>query len=777
MRKSILRTVGLAAIAALVCMVCTDVHDEYGGEYRRRPVDTFLGVYTVTFEIGYAGGTIPPAMAVISGDSITLPDVTMSGYVFDGWNTNSSGSGTNYNAGSTYKPTGNVTLYAKWIRLYSVEFSKCYDSYCYSSASGTAPATIYNVMPGDSVILPSGDSLTMSGYVFDGWITNLNGSGTNYEVGSYYKPTGSNTLYAKWIALYRVEFSTSNNTGNSISGTVPEAITVIPGDSITLPSGDSLTMRGYYFGGWNTDYNGNGTNYNAGSFYKPTGNTYYNITLYAKWNALYSVTFDRYYRNNNGSYPANGTAPATISNVMPGDSVILPSEGNLTRSGYVFGGWNTDSYGNGTNYAAGSYYKPTGSNTLYVKWIAQYKVTFSAYYSSGTAASGTLPADMTVISGDSITLPDKGNLTKTNYVFDGWNTSYEGKGTDYAVGSSYKPTGDVTLYAKWIALYSVSFYENGSGTTGTAPATIYVMPGDSITLPDKGDLTRSGYVFGGWNSGINGSGTNYNAGSFYKPTGNIYNITLYAKWIAQYTITFNASGGTVSPTSGVTGADGTLALLPDPTEKDAGDIFVGWYRAAWGGTAVTTSTVFNSNATIYAQWKFKDTRDDKTYKKVKIGNLTWMAENLNYDGKEDGGSEIGVCYANNTSNCGTYGRLYTWDAAMTACPDDWHLPSDAEWAQMVSAAGGSSSDTRTKLKSTSNWDGSGYGTDDYGFSALPGGYGNGSGNFYYAGNTGYWWSATEYTTDNAYYRYISSNDMGSYNNSKTNLYSVRCVAD
>lgn len=68
-----------------------------------------------------------------------------------------------------------------------------------------------------------------------------------------------------------------------------------------------------------------------------------------------------------------------------------------------------------------------------------------------------------------------------------------------------------------------------------------------------------------------------------------------------YTITFNANGGSVSPTSATTGTDGKLASLPTPTH--ATDTFKGWFTAATGGTAVTTNTVFTQNTTIFAQWE------------------------------------------------------------------------------------------------------------------------------------------------------------------------------
>jgi len=169
-----------------------------------------------------------------------------------------------------------------------------------------------------------------------------------------------------------------------------------------------------------------------------------------------------------------------------------------------------------------------------------------------------------------------------------------------------------------------------------------------------------------------------------------------------------------------------------------------------------------------------DPRDNKTYKTVKIGTQTWMAENLNYE------AEGSVCYENNPANCAKCGRLYNWDVAMKACPSGWHLPSKDEYETLDKAVGGEKVAGK-KLKAKSGWNSNGNGSDEYGFSALPGGSGNSSGDFINVGYYGLWWSASEDEdySDYAYYRYMDYNLEFAYwsNINKSVLFSVRCLQD
>jgi len=183
------------------------------------------------------------------------------------------------------------------------------------------------------------------------------------------------------------------------------------------------------------------------------------------------------------------------------------------------------------------------------------------------------------------------------------------------------------------------------------------------------------------------------------------------------------------------------------------------------------------------------THGGENYEAVLIGTQTWLTRNLNYNVS---GS---VCYGNNASNCTSYGRLYNWAMAMDflstcnqtscasqmqakhkgICPSGWHIPSSAEWATLENYVGGATTAGKY-LKATSLWGATSNGTDDYGFSALPGGISSSGGYFSGAGSVGYWWNSNEYGSDDAIHRMISDESYRYYT-SKAHLFSVRCLND
>ena len=209
-----------------------------------------------------------------------------------------------------------------------------------------------------------------------------------------------------------------------------------------------------------------------------------------------------------------------------------------------------------------------------------------------------------------------------------------------------------------------------------------------------------------------------------------------------------------------------LALLEG---GKSGAASVSGTTSASAGQAVPVmpASAHSAAAPVADENTFADPRDGQTYRTVKIGKLTWMAENLNFRPR----SGNTWCYGNDNSNCDKYGRLYTWDAAKSACPAGWRLPANEDWNDLVGEADGKDA-AGGMLKSKTDWDG----TDEFGFSALPGGSGWSEG-FNDAGGYGFWWSATEGGSGQAWGRGMGSgdNDVNEFNDDKGSGYSVRCV--
>jgi uncharacterized protein (TIGR02145 family) len=158
-----------------------------------------------------------------------------------------------------------------------------------------------------------------------------------------------------------------------------------------------------------------------------------------------------------------------------------------------------------------------------------------------------------------------------------------------------------------------------------------------------------------------------------------------------------------------------------------------------------------------------------------------MSKNLNYNAPG-----VSKCYNNQDSYCNTYGRLYDWETAMSACPSGWHLPSKAEWEQLFNFAE-TNGNGAASLRATSGWNFNN-GQDTYGFAALPGGNGQlltsapGGDYTYESNNIGNFWSSTDsYSSSFAYAAQIFSNDLLFMDPKKSGglhrILSVRCVKD
>jgi uncharacterized protein (TIGR02145 family) len=192
---------------------------------------------------------------------------------------------------------------------------------------------------------------------------------------------------------------------------------------------------------------------------------------------------------------------------------------------------------------------------------------------------------------------------------------------------------------------------------------------------------------------------------------------------------------------------------------------------------------------------FTDSRDEQNYKAVKIGNQIWMSENLKTTKFTDGSAislisndlewnkltSSGFCWYDTYK--GTYGALYNWYAVNTGklCPVGWHIPTDNEWTTLINYLGGEENAAGMLMESgTDHWNGvNSFGTNETGFTALPGGNRSDTGKFGGNGDMACWWSSSENETDKAWIRYIyySLYHIGRNDVSKQTGLSVRCVKD
>lgn len=183
---------------------------------------------------------------------------------------------------------------------------------------------------------------------------------------------------------------------------------------------------------------------------------------------------------------------------------------------------------------------------------------------------------------------------------------------------------------------------------------------------------------------------------------------------------------------------------------------------------------------------------------VTIGKQVWMSKNLNVDRFRNGdvichaktfeewnkageNKEAAWCYHdNNPANGRKYGKLYNWYAVNDPrglAPAGWHIPSLVEWTTLTDYLGGEAVLAK-KLKNTSGWEHNGNGTNESGFSGLPGSY-RGPGRFGKVGSWGSWWSSTERNENSAWKRSLNfTNDPVHIDNSMKEVgSSVRCLKD
>ena len=264
---------------------------------------------------------------------------------------------------------------------------------------------------------------------------------------------------------------------------------------LTLP--EAPERSGYAFDGWDVD----GTTYASGAKVKYTEG----MKITGVWTKVISITVD------NG----DGTTQ-TVTVRENATELTLPA--SRSREGYAFDCWNVD----GTTYDAGAKVKYTEGMKITGVWKKIYTVT---YLSNG--GSGTVESDTFKEGSEGVTIKDGTGLTHESLSFSGWNTQADGEGKAYSVGDKYNENKDITLYAVWSSMVTVTYRSEGFDdyTAVRVPSEAASWDG---TLPTGTKWSKAGYLLAGWYSEADGKGT------YYTPSSAVANgDVLYAHWVDE----------------------------------------------------------------------------------------------------------------------------------------------------------------------------------------------------------------------------------------------------
>lgn len=503
------------------------------------------------------------------GTATEIPNLTRTGYVFDGWLVNGEGAAqTNLTLGAE-EFTGAVMLTARWT---AERYAITYEDMDGAQSGGSQP-TEY-VYDKDAVI----SDPTKAGYTFLGWVVNGTGEAQRNLTLAKESYTGAITLKATWEQNpYTVTWNV--NEGDKLTG---EGYTVeaFYGNPIIAP-GDP-NRRGYTFGGWYTD----GSNFAENTKFKtgdkmPEGD----VTYYAKWTAIqYSITYDLDGGTNAERNPAQYNVESqTIPLLDP------------TKTGYRFDGWYTDdTYSTKvTEIAAGS----TDDVTLYAKWtINQYTITWVTNDGNDLTGEYTTTADYgTVI--ELPNTPTKDQTVSTTYTFAGWYTDVAC--TQALAAGAIVPENGMTLYAKWnetARKYTITWVSEGADNKTTE-----LVYGAWLDMNTPSDIQRDaeeGYTWEieGWYTQPDGAGQKIDGSTTV--TGD---ATYYAKWEQvwkYYTVSFDLGGvATISPQRVKHGEKAVEPTLPD-VAKNYGELF-GWFL---GSRWFSFNTEVTCDLTLTAKW-------------------------------------------------------------------------------------------------------------------------------------------------------------------------------
>lgn len=378
------------------------------------------------------------------------------------------------------------------------------------------------------------NKFTKTGYTFESWNTNEDGTGTKYTNEQLVKnlvptPNGTLMLYAQWLPNeYTIIFN-----ANGGHGAMP--VQTLKYDETQAIQENTLTREGYIFAGWNLSADGTDTSYaNKEQVLNLTSESGGRIELYAQWSAnSYTVEFN-----------ANGGKGTMTNQVFTYDVAKALRANVYTRTGYTFVGWSTDA-----NYVVKSEDATSSAST-----------TGSASSSGTTSSTGTTEGNSQNTTGAKL-YKDKEEVSNL----------------------AITPNGTITLYAIWTKnKYTVIYNPNAPTETTTGSMENSKYEYNTTARLSENEYQRIGYTFKNWNTKPDGTGTTYNNGQEIENLTQTANgiVNLYAQWTANiYRINFNSNTGIGTMDTQVCTYDVSTNISANKFKK-TGYTFAGWCTVA-----------------------------------------------------------------------------------------------------------------------------------------------------------------------------------------------------
>lgn len=361
------------------------------------------------------------------------------GYRFTGWSTNANATSYGYRDGANTQFYRDTTLYAVWVKIWTITFDVNHDDVVGEVASIIADDNAYTKIPANE--------LTLERFVFDGWYGNPECTGTKYYVNSSYKFTADTTLYAKWAQkIFFVSFD-----ANGGEGAMADQIVDFLNDTANKTlNASEFTKARYVIDNWNTTPDGTGTKYyDKQAIYSSTLKS--DVTLYVQWKPNFAVvTFD-----------ANGGQGSMEEQWIDKNVETALSLNTFTRDGYAFTGWMTSATATYATHTDGRVIKLSSTNpvTYYAQWTKIITITFNANGGYGMMS----PQEVVMKKLDTLSL---NTFKHERMTFNYWSLEPDGERA-YGNGSSLylQESDDITLYAIWKEKTSVNHIITFADTT------------------------------------------------------------------------------------------------------------------------------------------------------------------------------------------------------------------------------------------------------------------------------------------------------------------------